>query len=84
MVKKLGECENCEEWCNDNYKYCWHCNKEEIEQSCKDCGIPFWGERWKTQCKQCYFEDQDIPYNKKKTIIKEDIKQTKLSDFFNN
>lgn len=80
----MGECQECDKWCNDKYEFCWTCNQETIDQKCEDCGITFYGERWKTQCRNCWFEEQNEYKDKYKPLPKNktDKEQTKLDKFF--
>jgi len=82
----MAECKNCGEWCNDRYEYCWNCNQQEIEQDCPICGRPYYAERWKNVCKQCYFDELNdegyyIPKKRKEKLIA-NPDQTKLDKFF--
>ena len=83
----MAKCKNCGDWCKEEYIYCWHCNSEEVYHFCKDCRTEFYGERWKTQCRQCWIDEQnqDSEYKKRpkytRKTTRDTTKQIKLSDF---
>jgi len=77
----MAECKNCGSWCKEEYKYCWNCNQEEVDHPCIECGYIMHSERWKTICKQCYFDSLEGKVHKEREY-KEETKQTRMNEFF--